>query len=127
MNANTETQGSGSSLNIVKWVGVFAILAATVVGNAVFDDVAVVLRALVIILMVAAALGLAAFTRQGKSFLEFARESRIEVRKVVWPTRQETTHTTLIVAAVTVVMALALWGLDSILVNLVSFITGLRF
>lgn len=78
MNANTETQGSGSSLNIVKWVGVFAILAATVVGNAVFDDVAVVLRALVIILMVAAALGLAAFTRQGKSFLEFARESRIE-------------------------------------------------
>ena len=127
MNANTETQGSGSSLNIVKWVGVFAILAATVVGNAVFDDVAVVLRAFVIILMVAAALGLAAFTRQCKSFLEFARESRIEVRKVVWPTRQETTHTTLIVAAVTVVMALALWGLDTILVNLVSFITGLRF
>ncbi|MGL4834296.1 MAG: preprotein translocase subunit SecE [Plesiomonas sp.] len=127
MNANTETQGNGSSLNIVKWVGIFVILAAAVVGNAVFNDVAVVLRALVIILMVAAALGIAAFTRQGKTFLEFARESRMEVRKVVWPTRQETLHTTLIVAAVTVVMSLALWGLDTILVNVVSFITGLRF
>ncbi|MGL4601189.1 MAG: preprotein translocase subunit SecE [Plesiomonas sp.] len=127
MNANTETQGNGSSLNIVKWAGIFVILAAAVVGNAVFNDVAVVLRALVIILMVAAALGIAAFTRQGKTFLEFARESRMEVRKVVWPTRQETLHTTLIVAAVTVVMSLALWGLDTILVNVVSFITGLRF
>ncbi|ECE6377310.1 preprotein translocase subunit SecE, partial [Salmonella enterica subsp. enterica] len=41
--------------------------------------------------------------------------------------RQETLHTTLIVAAVTAVMSLILWGLDGILVRLVSFITGLRF
>ena len=55
------------------------------------------------------------------------REARTEVRKVIWPTRQETLHTTLIVAAVTAVMSLILWGLDGILVRLVSFITGLRF
>ena len=54
-------------------------------------------------------------------------EARTEVRKVIWPTRQETLHTTLIVAAVTAVMSLILWGLDGILVRLVSFITGLRF
>ncbi len=44
---------------------------------------------------------------------------------MIWPTRQETLHTTLIVAAVTAVMSLILWGLDGILVRLVSFITGL--
>ncbi len=66
-------------------------------------------------------------TTKGKATVAFAREARTEVRKVIWPTRQETLHTTLIVAAVTAVMSLILWGLDGILVRLVSFITGLRF
>ncbi|TIR54961.1 MAG: preprotein translocase subunit SecE, partial [Mesorhizobium sp.] len=47
-----------------------------------------------------------------------------EIRKVVWPTRQETTQTTLIVVAVVLVMALLLWGLDSLLGWLVSLIVG---
>ena len=64
---------------------------------------------------------------KGMATVAFAREARTEVRKVIWPTRQETLHTTLIVAAVTAVMSLILWGLDGILVRLVSFITGLRF
>ena len=52
------------------------------------------------------------------------KEARIEIRKVVWPTRQETTQTTLIVVAVVLVMALLLWGLDSLLGWLVSLIVG---
>lgn len=63
---------------------------------------------------------------KGKATLAFAREARVEMRKVIWPTRQETLQTTLIVAAVTAVMSLILWGLDGILVRLVSFITSLR-
>ena len=61
---------------------------------------------------------------EGKATLTFAREARVEMRKVIWPTRQETLHTTLIVAAVTAVMSLVLWGLDGILVRLVSYITS---
>jgi len=52
----------------------------------------------------------------------------LEVRKVVWPTRQETNQTnqtTLIVAVVTLIMALILFGLDWVLLKLVSFLTGL--
>ncbi|MBP5143215.1 preprotein translocase subunit SecE, partial [Pseudomonas chlororaphis] len=52
------------------------------------------------------------------------KEARTEIRKVVWPTRQETTQTTLIVVAVVLVMALLLWGLDSLLGWLVSLIVG---
>ncbi|MEX5381397.1 preprotein translocase subunit SecE, partial [Acinetobacter towneri] len=52
------------------------------------------------------------------------KEARVEIRKVVWPTRQETMQTTLIVVAVVLVMALLLWGLDSLLGWLVSLIVG---
>ena len=65
-------------------------------------------------------------TFKGRTFLAFAKEARIEVRKVVWPTRQETTHTTLIVMVATVIMALILWGLDGILFRAVGFLTGLE-
>ncbi len=58
------------------------------------------------------------------SALAFARESRLEVRKVVWPTRQEAIQTTLIVLAVTAVMGLLLFVLDGALVWLVNLITG---
>ena len=85
------------------------------------------LRALAVVILIAAAGGVALLTTKGKATVAFAREARTEVRKVIWPTRQETLHTTLIVAAVTAVMSLILWGLDGILVRLVSFITGLRF
>ena len=85
------------------------------------------LRALAVVILIAAAGGVALLTTKGKATVAFAREARTEMRKVIWPTRQETLHTTLIVAAVTAVMSLILWGLDGILVRLVSFITGLRF
>lgn len=108
----------------LKWVAVFALLAAAVVGNYLYSDVSVVLRAAAVVVLVAAAGGIAALTAKGKTAIAFARESRMEVRKVVWPTRQEATQTTFIVLAVTVIMALALWGIDGIMVRLVRLVTG---
>ena len=84
----------------------------------------VVLRTSAVIALVAVAGITAAFTAKGKAAIRFASESRMEVRKVVWPTRQEATQTTFIVLAVTVVMALALWGIDGIMVRLVRLVTG---
>jgi len=124
MKANAENQNSPSSMDGLKWVTVFALLAAAVVGNYLYSDVSVVLRAASVVILVAAAAGIAIFTAKGKTAITFARESRMEVRKVVWPTRQEATQTTFIVLAVTVVMALALWGIDGIMVRLVRLVTG---
>lgn len=109
----------------MKWVVVVALLLVAIVGNYLYRDI--MLRALAVVILIAAAGGVALLTTKGKATVAFAREARTEVRKVIWPTRQETLHTTLIVAAVTAVMSLILWGLDGILVRLVSFITGLRF
>ncbi len=128
MSANTEAQGSGRGLEAMKWIAVAVLLIVAIVGNYIYRDMlSLPLRALAVVILIAAAGGVALLTTKGKATVAFAREARTEVRKVIWPTRQETLHTTLIVAAVTAVMSLILWGLDGILVRLVSFITGLRF
>ncbi|NJD00851.1 preprotein translocase subunit SecE [Candidatus Erwinia dacicola] len=127
MSANTEAQRSGRSLETMKWLGVVVLLVVAITGNYYYREVTLPLRAVAVVVLMAAAAGIALLTTKGKATLAFAREARTEVRKVIWPTRQETLHTTLIVAAVTAVMSLILWGLDGILVRLVSFITGLRF
>ncbi|MEY4475670.1 MAG: hypothetical protein RL248_1437 [Pseudomonadota bacterium] len=127
MSANTEVPGSGRGLETAKWLIVAVLLVAAIVGNYYYRDFSLPLRALAVVVIIAVAGAFALMTVKGKATVAFAREARTEVRKVIWPTRQETLHTTLIVAAVTAVMSLILWGLDGILVRLVSFITGLRF
>ncbi|EKE79374.1 preprotein translocase subunit SecE [Idiomarina xiamenensis] len=126
MSANTETQSS--SLNAIKWILVFALLAVAIVGNHYYSEqVSVLYRAIAVVALVAVAGFTAAMTSKGQQFLRFAKESRTEVRKVVWPTRQEATQTTLIVIIATVIMSLILWGMDGILVRVVGFLTGLEF
>lgn len=127
MSANTEAQGSGRGLEALKWLVVAVLLVVAIVGNYYYRAYSLPLRALAVVVVIAIAGAVALLTTKGKATVTFAREARTEVRKVIWPTRQETLHTTLIVAAVTAVMSLILWGLDGILVRVVSFITGLRF
>ena len=119
MSANTEAQGSGRGLEAMKWIIVAVLLIVAIVGNFLYRDIMPAVRALAVVILIAAAGGVALLTTKGKATVAFAREARTEVRKVIWPTRQETLHTTLIVAAVTAVMSLILWGLDGILVRLV--------
>lgn len=127
MSANSEAQGSGRGLEAVKWLVVAVLLVVAIVGNYYYRAYSLPLRALAVVVIIVIAGAVALLTTKGKATVAFAREARTEVRKVIWPTRQETLHTTLIVAAVTAVMSLILWGLDGILVRLVSFVTGLRF
>lgn len=124
MSTNIETPSSG--MESVKWLVATALLAGAVVGNHMFADQSVLLRAIGVVVAIAAGLAIASQTFKGRTFLAFAKEARIEVRKVIWPTRQETTHTTLIVMVATVIMALILWGLDGILFRAVGFLTGLE-
>jgi len=124
MSTNVETPSSG--MESVKWLVAIALLAGAVVGNHVYAEQSVLLRAIGVVVAIAAGLAIASQTFKGRTFLAFAKEARIEVRKVIWPTRQETTHTTLIVMVATVIMALILWGLDGILFRAVGFLTGLE-
>ena len=69
------------------------------------------------------ALFIVSHTHVGSIMLDYLGATQIEVRKVVWPTRQETMQTTLIVILMVILMALLLWGIDSILAWAVRILT----
>lgn len=124
-----ETKGLKSKgVNSALWAISIALLAIAAVGNAYFaSHFSLIIRVLLLVVLLVGAVGLAAITNQGQKAIGFIKESRHELRKIVWPTRQESTQTTLIVAAVCVVVALALWGIDSIIISIITFLTNLRF
>ncbi|MDO6621091.1 MULTISPECIES: preprotein translocase subunit SecE [unclassified Shewanella] len=122
MTTNTENQTN--SLDIVKWGIAVILIAAAVIGNQAFGEASVVVRALGVIVAFVLAGFIALQTVKGKEALSFAREAHIEVRKVVWPTRQEALNTTFIVLAATAVVAVILWGFDWVLLRVVNLITG---
>jgi len=125
MNASTENQASGS-LDSLKWGIAILLLAGAVVGNYIYGDQSVLVRAIGVVAAVIVAGLIAAQTEKGRSALTFAKEARTETRKVVWPTRQEAIQTTGIVLVATLIMSLILWGLDTVLFEVVGFITGLQ-
>ncbi|MFC3913713.1 preprotein translocase subunit SecE [Pseudaeromonas sharmana] len=126
MSVNTESQGTSKAKDTLLWSLVFIILAAAIVGNYVYSEQALFIRIVAVVAAIVVAGLVALQTVKGKSLIDFARESRIEVRKVVWPTRQETIQTTLIIFAVVAVVGLFLFLLDGALIWLVDFITGVK-
>jgi len=61
---------------------------------------------------------------QGQKLWQFIQGSRVEIRKVVWPTKQETTQTAIAVFVFTIVMMAFFWLLDMALLKLVSYLVG---
>ncbi|MWV11956.1 preprotein translocase subunit SecE [Pseudomonas sp. R-28-1W-6] len=121
---NAKAEAKDSRFDSLKWLVVVALVVAGVVGNQYFSAEPLLYRVLVLLALAAVAGFAALQTAKGQAFFGLAKEARTEIRKVVWPSRQETTQTTLIVVAVVLVMALVLWGLDSLLGWLVSLIVG---
>lgn len=120
----SKVEGSENRLDALKWLAVALLVAVGVVGNQYFSAEPILYRVLVLLVLAAAAGFLAFQTAKGKVFAVLLKEARVEIRKVVWPTRQETTQTTMIVVLVVLLMALMLWGVDSLLGWLVSLIVG---
>lgn len=120
-----EQQNGGSSLDTVKLVLALLVLAAGVVGYYWFADsahFAVRVGGLVAALVVAVLI--AAFTGPGRALAGFASETRFELRKVVWPTRQETAQTTLVILVVVVIISIILWLIDMLLAWIVRMLVG---
>ena len=121
---NVKAEAKDSRFDLLKWLVVAALVIAGVVGNQYFSAEPILYRVLALLVVAVVAGFVALQTSKGQAFWVLAKEARVEIRKVVWPTRQETTQTTLIVVAVVLVMSLLLWGVDSLLGWLVSLIVG---
>jgi preprotein translocase subunit SecE len=120
-----ETQEE-SRLDWLKWSIAIILLLAGLIGNHYYSEVSLFVRTGIWLAVVAAAGFVASKTKTGQWVVDFVRESRTELRKVIWPTREETLQTTLVVAVMVVILALLLWGLDGILVWLIGWLTGQR-
>ena len=101
---------TASRFDPLKWIVVFILVAIAVVGNSYYSDQSLLYRVLGI-LAVAAVAGLVALqTAKGAAFWALVKGSRTEIRKVVWPTRQETVQTTMIVVAFVLLVAAKILG-----------------
>ena len=89
-----------------------------------YDDQALPIRIAMVIAGMAAATGLIWFSWYGREFRQFALAARIELRKVVWPEREETIKTTYVVFILAIVMGLFFWGLDWGLTWLTRLLSG---
>lgn len=121
---NAKVNPEGSKFDAIKWVLVAAIVTAGVVGNSVYADQSLFYRVVALLVLAVAAGFVSLQTAKGKAFFSLFKEAKQEIRKVVWPTRQETAQTTAIVVVVVLIVGLLLWGLDSLLGWLVSGVIG---
>lgn len=122
MRQNVESNGKSKFI----WLLILLFIIGGVVLNSYYASVAWSLRVAGGLLLTGLVLGLASLTPQGQKAWEFMKGSRAEMRKVTWPTRQETVQTAMVVIAMVVVAALILWAFDAILLWLIGFITGQR-
>lgn len=124
MSTKAETATNTGMIDTVLWLVVVALLAGGIAGNWYFAEEPVLYRALALtaIAVLAGAIGLQ--TARGKALWILMREARVEIRRVVWPTRQETMQTTLIVLMLVVIVGFILWILDIGLGWVVSRVIG---
>jgi len=116
---------TSNSADTFKLAGAGVLVLAGLIGFYYFGEQSLLLR--VVALLIVA--GLAAFiiyqTDQGKRVVEFFKDARTEVRKVVWPSRAETTQTTLTVFIIVIIVGIFLWLFDMLLSWLFRLITGI--
>ena len=111
----TKAEHTTSGLDTVKLMVALSILIAGVMGFYYFEDESQLLRVIGMLAVVGIAFFIVSMTDIGRRSLGFVKDARVEVRKVVWPTRQETLQTTLAVLVMVVIVAIMLWGIDSLL------------
>ncbi|MGZ8194333.1 MAG: preprotein translocase subunit SecE, partial [Methylosarcina sp.] len=113
-----------SIADVVKQVLSVVFVVAGVAAFYYFSEIQLLYRVLGLVVVVLISLGLVLTTDVGRNIWNFVLESKVEVRKVVWPTREETTRTTMLVFAMVFIVGLILWLLDMFLFWGVRLITG---
>jgi preprotein translocase subunit SecE len=127
MNTKTDTLTSSTvKLETLKWLLILSLIGGGVAGFYYFsEEASLVIRVVGLLGMVGVAILFAAIkTNKGQAGVAFLRDSHTEVRRVVWPTRQDTVQMTGVVLFMVLFVAVFIWLLDSLLMWLVRLLTG---
>ena len=111
----SKTEPTSSAFDTFKLMTAVLVLIAGVVGFYYFEEESQLLRVLGMLGVAVIAFLIAATSEPGRRGLGFVKDSRVEVRKVVWPTRQETVQTTIAVLIMVLLVAIMLWLFDMFL------------
>jgi preprotein translocase subunit SecE len=121
---NTQAEASTNVFDVVKQVFSVVFVIAGIAAFYHFSDVKLIYRVLGLLAVSGGVVAMLATTAWGHTITAFVSDSKIEVRKIVWPTRDETTRTTLLVFAMVSIVSLVLWLLDTFLFWGVRLLTG---
>ncbi|RKZ37133.1 MAG: preprotein translocase subunit SecE [Gammaproteobacteria bacterium] len=122
---STKTDATTSSkFDTIKWLLVMVLLGTGIFGFYTFAEYSLLLRVVILLGIVGISIFIALQTDKGRRTKDFLQQTHVEVRKVVWPTRQETLQMTGIVLIMVLLVAIIIWGLDSFLFWLVRLFTG---
>jgi preprotein translocase subunit SecE len=122
--AEVQTPTSASAKDTALMTLSIVVLLAGIVAFYWFDEQGLPIRVAMVIAGLAAALGLAWFSWYGREFWQFALAARIELRKVVWPEREETIKTTYVVFIFAIAMGVFFWLLDMGLTYMTRLLGG---
>ena len=121
---NVEQKVGRTSTDAVKFAASALLTALGVMAFYYLADSGRLLRLLALLAPLGTAVAIALLTGPGQELISFARDTQIEVKKVVWPSRQETIQTTGVIIAIVVVTALFLWILDMLLGGFTRWLLG---
>lgn len=121
---DTKVETEKTLLDTVKLLLAGGVLLGGVVGYYYYPEISVVLRALGVLVALAIAVVIALQSVQGQALWRFIQGSRVEMRKVVWPTREEAIQTTIAVLVFALIMGVFFWLLDLFLLWFTRFLTG---
>jgi preprotein translocase subunit SecE len=124
MNVQTETAESGVLDTIKLLIAVAALVGGLYAYYYYETEIAQAVRVLMVLGGTIAGIGIAMTSVQGQRLWHFIQGSRVEIRKVIWPTKQETTQTAIAVFVFTLVMMLFFWVLDLVLLKIVGYLVG---
>ena len=124
MATTTQETSESGFLDIIKLLLAAGVLVGGLYSYYYFLEVSLPLRVLMVLGGTAAGITVGMTSTQGQRLWAFIQGARIEIRKVVWPTKQETTQTSIAVFIFTLIMALFFWGLDSFLLWLTRTLVG---
>ena len=121
---NSDIEAGSQKLDTFKLGLALLIIVAGLVCFYLFNDYSLLFRVIGLLVSVGISVAIALQTAKGKEIWGYFRDAQIEVRKVVWPTRQETIQTTLIVIVMVILVAIILWLLDMFLGWSIGLIMG---
>ena len=120
----TKVEEQPTIVDTAKLALAIVVVLAALVGYYYFADVSQLLRTLGVMVAFALATVVAFTSLQGRTLWKFIQGARVELNKVVWPTREETIQTTLVVLVVALLGGVFFWLLDSFLLWVTTRVTG---